>query len=89
MVMYDMFPDKPVWLYVGAGLFGVAGLTVATELSSGEHFYTDVVTGMAVGAATAYAVVKYHRIKNLNQRLTVIPAIGHQTAGIYLNYRFY
>ncbi|HOY38738.1 MAG TPA: phosphatase PAP2 family protein [Bacteroidales bacterium] len=89
MVMYDMFPDKPVWLYVGAGLFGVAGLTVAAELSSGEHFYTDVLTGMAIGTATAYAIVKYHRVTNLNQRLTIIPAIGPKTAGIYLNYRFY
>ena len=73
-VYSDYHPDmKHKWI-----LFTIAGAAAATtgylRLKAGQHFTTDVITGVLIGSLTGVLVPHLHKNKNANTRkLTLMP----------------
>ncbi len=60
MVFCQCFPVSN-WKYVVAGAsFGMAVLTGAFRMASGNHFFTDVLVGAVIGSAIGFAVPYMH-----------------------------
>lgn len=60
MVFCQSFPASK-WKYVVAGAsFGMAVLTGAFRMASGNHFFTDVLVGAVIGSAVGFAVPYMH-----------------------------
>ncbi len=60
MVYCRYFPDSK-WNYAVAGVsFGFAALTGCLRMASGNHFFTDVLTGALIGTICGFAVPYYH-----------------------------
>ena len=60
MVFCQCFPDSQ-WKYaVAGGAFGIAAVTGALRMASGNHFFSDVLVGAAIGTACGFAVPYMH-----------------------------
>ena len=60
MVFCQCYPNSK-WNYAVAGVsFGVAALTGVLRMASGNHFFTDVLTGALIGTICGFAVPYYH-----------------------------
>ncbi len=60
MLFCQYFPDSK-WKYAVAGAsFGVAALTGALRMASGNHFFTDVLAGAFIGTLCGIAVPYMH-----------------------------
>ena len=60
MVYCQCYPDSK-WTYAVAGVsFGLAALTGALRMASGNHFFTDVLAGAVLGTACGFAVPYMH-----------------------------
>lgn len=60
MVFCQCFPNSD-WKYVVAGAsFGLAALTGAMRMASGNHFLTDVLVGAVIGTAVGFTVPYLH-----------------------------
>ena len=60
MVYCQCFPDSK-WKYaVAGGAFGIAAVTGALRMASGNHFFTDVLTGAVLGTVCGIAVPFMH-----------------------------
>ena len=60
MVFCQCFPASN-WKYAVAGAsFGMAVLTGAFRMASGNHFFTDVLVGAVIGSAIGFAVPYMH-----------------------------
>lgn len=74
------FPDSS-WRYAVTGIsFGLATLTAALRMGSGNHFFTDVLTGAILGTACGFLVPYMHSEtyykkfqKNTNTNMSVTP----------------
>lgn len=87
-VYADYHPNmKNKWiLYTGAGL--LAGFTGAMRIAAGQHFYTDVATGLVVGTMSGILVPWLHKKKLMNNsKITILPNIQNGSTGITLLYR--
>jgi membrane-associated phospholipid phosphatase len=63
-VFSDLYPNskwKP-WVWAGAAI--LPSLTAMERMRAGQHFPTDVLVGLAVGAAVGHVVPRLHRIKD-------------------------
>ena len=60
MVFCQCFPESN-WKYaVAGGAFGIAALTGALRMASGNHFLTDMLVGAVIGTVTGFAVPYMH-----------------------------
>lgn len=59
----DYHPDSRWKPAVWAGALALPLATGFLRIKGGKHFPTDVLTGLAVGAATGYLIPKFHRVK--------------------------
>ena len=60
MVFCQCFPDSK-WKYAVSGAaFGIAALTGALRMASGNHFFTDVLAGAVIGTVCGFAVPYMH-----------------------------
>lgn len=60
MVFCQCFPDSK-WKYaVAGGAFGIAAVTGALRMASGNHFLSDVLVGAVIGTACGFAVPYMH-----------------------------
>lgn len=88
-VYADYHPEmKHKWvLYTGAGL--LAGATGYLRIKAGQHFLTDVVTGLTVGSLSGILVPYLHKVKALktNSRLTILPNIRQHSNGFTFLYK--
>ncbi|WP_442846287.1 phosphatase PAP2 family protein [Leeuwenhoekiella sp. H156] len=85
-VWTDFNPDmKNKWLvWTGAALIPA---TVGTlRMEAGNHFFSDVLLGYALGAASGILVPELHKKKYEN--LSFSPIMGDDFQGVYLSYRF-
>ena len=54
------FPDSQ-WRFVVTGVsFGLAAITAGMRMASGNHFFTDVLTGAVLGTICGFAVPYMH-----------------------------
>ena len=60
MLFCNYFPDSN-WKYTVAGIsYGIAVLTGCLRIASGNHFFTDVITGAVIGTICGLAVPYMH-----------------------------
>ena len=60
MVYCQYYPDSK-WKYAVSGTaFGIAALTGALRIASGNHFFTDVITGAVIGTVCGLTVPYLH-----------------------------
>ncbi|MCR5766290.1 MAG: phosphatase PAP2 family protein [Treponema sp.] len=72
VVYCQCFPESK-WKYaVAGGAFGIAALTGALRMASGNHFFTDVMAGALIGTVCGFAVPFLH-IKRQNVNAAVTP----------------
>lgn len=85
-VYSDYHPEmKNKWiLYTTAGL--LSATTGYLRLKAGQHFTTDVIVGVIMGAATGILVPHFHKNKTF-QRLTLIPKYQNRQGGFTANYK--
>lgn len=87
-VYADYHPNmKHKWL-----LYAAAGSLTATtgylRIKAGYHFYTDVITGVTVGALVGVLVPQLHKNKLLkNSKLTILPKYQHGHTGFTAYYK--
>ena len=60
MVFCQCFPDSNLKYVVAGGAFGIAAVTGALRMASGNHFLTDVLVGAAIGTACGFIVPFMH-----------------------------
>jgi len=60
-VFSDYFPDSKLKPYIWTTAVVVPALTGYLRVKGGKHYYTDVMTGFAVGALIGYMVPQLHR----------------------------
>lgn len=85
-VYSDYHPNmKNKWI-----LFTTAGVLSATtgylRLKAGQHFTTDVIVGIIMGAASGILVPHFHKNKNF-QRLTIMPKYQNGQGGFTANFK--
>lgn len=66
--------------------YGLATLTAAARVYDSEHWASDVFFGAALGYFTSKAILKLHQ--KADSRLTIMPQIGKQMAGVSVGYKF-
>ena len=87
-VISDYHPNmKNKWiLYTLAG--SATAATGLLRLDAGQHFKTDVITGVTIGTLVGILVPHFHKNKNLkDQRLTLMPAFGNGGTGFSATYK--
>lgn len=87
-VYADYHPDmKHKWiLYTVAG--GLAATTGYLRIKAGYHFYTDVITGVTIGALVGVLVPQLHKNKLLkNSKLTLLPKYQRGNTGFTAYYK--
>lgn len=87
-VISDYHPNmKNKWiLYTLAG--GATAATGLLRLDAGQHFKTDVITGVTIGTIVGILVPHLHKNKNLGeQRLSLKPAFGSGGTGFAATYK--
>ena len=57
---WNMYPDGNSKYWITGGSFAMAAATGAFRIASGCHFFTDVLTGAAVGTLTGWLVPYLH-----------------------------
>lgn len=85
-VYSDYHPElgnKKFWLY-GAAIIPPA-IVGYYRFKAMKHFPTDIMTGMAVGAAVGILVPQLHKIKNKESKYSFIPFAGDVT-GLTIKY---
>lgn len=72
-VFSDYHPDmKGKWaLYTVAG--GAAAATGLLRIKAGQHFKTDVITGVTVGTLSGILIPHFHKIRGGDSRVTYLP----------------
>lgn len=85
-VYSDYHPEmKNKWiLYTTAGV--LSATTGYLRLKAGQHFTTDVIVGVIMGAATGILVPHFHKNKTF-QRLTLAPKFQNGQGGFTANYK--
>lgn len=87
-VYSDYHPNmKHKWiLYTVAG--GLAATTGYLRIKAGYHFYTDVITGVTVGALVGVLVPQLHKNKMFkNSKLTLLPKYQKGNTGFTAYYK--
>ena len=76
---------KPKWL-----LFSIAGAATAAtgyfRYKAGQHFPTDILIGAAVGPLSGWLVPHFHKVKDHEPRLSLIPYYGKEK-GIVMTWK--
>jgi membrane-associated phospholipid phosphatase len=83
----DYHPEfRAKWL-----LYTIAGAATATtgylRYRAGQHFPTDILIGTAVGPLSGLLVPHFHKVKDKEPRLSVIPFYGKEK-GIAMTWKF-
>lgn len=58
------------------------------RVKAGKHFPTDVITGVAVGAAVGWLVPELHKKHSFSKNLSILPQFNYGATGGYISYRF-
>jgi len=86
-VLDDLHPElgkKRWWLYGAA--FAPSAVVGWTRMRGGKHFLSDVVAGVAGGAAVGYFVPHFHHTQ-AESAFSFIPTVGKNHLGAVLRYR--
>jgi membrane-associated phospholipid phosphatase len=71
-------------------LYSLAGAAAVTtgllRIQAGEHFYSDVIVGVPIGAAVGILVPHFHK-NGKNPRLTAYPTYNEGRAGFYASWK--
>ena len=90
-VFWKYFPESP-WRYVVAGgSYAIAITTAALRLASGNHFATDVLTGVTLGTLTGILIPYIHYAaakKDTAKSSSTVPTASIMPNGFYLTFRF-
>ncbi len=79
-VFWKYFPDSPYrWLVLG-GSYSVAITTSILRMLSGNHYFTDVLTGAAIGTICGFVIPWVHTL-TINSKKDNGPEISANTAG--------
>ena len=62
-VFSDLYPNSKWKPWVWAGAVALPTITAVERVRAGKHFPTDVLVGLAVGAAVGHVVPRLHRVK--------------------------
>jgi membrane-associated phospholipid phosphatase len=83
-VISDYHPEmKNKWiLYAVAGSASLA--TGLLRIKAGEHFITDVMVGIPVGAMVGILVPQIHKNKKRNSSFTLLPTYNQHQPGFYM-----
>ncbi len=87
-VISDYHPNmKNKWiLYTLAG--SATAATGLLRIDAGQHFKTDVITGVTIGTIVGILVPHLHKNNNLkDQRLSLMPAFGNGGTGFSATYK--
>ncbi|HMI79439.1 MAG TPA: phosphatase PAP2 family protein [Ferruginibacter sp.] len=72
-------------------LFGLAGTATAAtallRLKAGEHFPTDLITGVTIGTLVGILVPHIHKNKKMNSRLALLPNYQNGNTGFTAFYK--
>jgi membrane-associated phospholipid phosphatase len=84
----DYHPSSRLkWVFYGGAAAATLGMAYM-RLEAGKHFTTDILMGMAVGAACGLGVPVVHKNRNYkNQRWLISPAFYEKGVGFSVNYR--
>ena len=67
-------------------LYTLAGAATATtgilRIKAGQHFYSDVITGVTVGTLSGILIPHFHKNKNKEQRLSIYPDFQMNSTGL-------
>ncbi len=87
-VISDYHPEmKNKWiLYAAAGSASLA--TGILRIKAGEHFITDVMVGIPVGAFVGIMVPHIHKNKKKSSPLTLLPSYSQGQPGFYASWNF-
>jgi len=69
----DFYPDSKLKPYIWTTAALVPAVTGWLRVEAGKHFYSDVITGYAVGALIGYMVPQLHKNKSSSQSLSFYP----------------
>ena len=86
-VYSDYHPDmKNKWI-----LYSLAGAGAAAcgifRIEAGQHFITDVLVGVPMGALVGILVPHIHKVRNKNPKLSLIPKFNKESTGFIAYYR--
>ena len=74
------------------GLYGLAiagtGTTIYLRHIAGKHFPTDLIVGTTIGTACGILVPHFHKLKNRNPNLGMLPYYDGTTRGVIMTYTF-
>ncbi len=64
------------------GLYSLASLVGAGRILSGDHFFTDVLTGAVVGTTVGYLVPYFHERDTKSYQVSLFPVIDSKTYSV-------
>ena len=86
-IFQDFNPGSKAIPYVWAAAASVPALVGYLRYKAGMHFLSDNLLGYALGAGAGILVPQLHKSKKL-KNVTFSPAIGNDTKGLAMTYRF-
>jgi len=73
MLFCNYFPESKWKFAVAGGSFGIAALTGALRMGSGNHFFSDVIAGAFIGTLCGIAIPYLHTKRQGHSSLSVSP----------------
>ena len=84
-VYSDYYPNSKYKDYVWYGTIGIASTVSILRVSSGAHFFSDIIVGAAVGSTIGYIIPYLHR--NHSEDFSLSPQISPQYRGLTFSLR--
>lgn len=85
----DYYPDskwKP-WVWTGAA--AISAWTGIERYNAGKHFFTDIITGYAVGALGGYLIPHLHKRKGpLGTSMRIVPVFSSEATTLSISFQF-
>jgi len=84
----DLHPEmgnKKYWLFAAALI--PPAVVGAFRIQGGKHFYTDVMMGTAMGAATGILIPHFHKLTG-NNNMSLIPIVQPDVLGMHFSMNF-
>lgn len=84
----DLHPElgnKKYWLFAAALI--PPAVVGGFRIAGAKHFYTDVMIGMAMGAATGILIPHFHKLTG-NNNMTLVPIVQPDVLGMHFSMNF-
>lgn len=81
-VFSKMYPESPYRRTLAATSYGIASTVAVLRVTSGQHFFTDVLFGAVCGTYIGWLVPRLHERDNELHKIAIYPTVNKDSIGV-------